>query len=192
VPGVLIAVALGGLNWYYSAKRHYLREKRMPLKGIFVDFLEAFPVLMLPIIILGGILSGIFTPPEATAVAAVYAALVSTVIYKLPLREFFSILVQTAKTSSIINLVCGAASIVTWLLTISMVSQSIANFVFKASLNPLVVLIGINIFLLLAGCVIDLVPAIFILVPVMGPLAGSIEIDPIHFGAIVVCNLCLG
>ena len=192
VPGVLIAVSLGGLNWYISAKRRYPREKRMPFADIFFVFIKALPVLMLPVIILGGILSGIFTPTEAAAVAAVYAALVATVLYKLPLREFFPILVQAAKTSSIVMLVCGAASIVTWLLTISMVPQSIANFVFKASLNPLVVLLGINIFLFLVGCVIDLVPALFILVPVMTPLARSIGIDPIHFGTIVVCNLCLG
>ena len=78
------------------------------------------------------------------------------------------------------------------LVTISMVPQTIANFVFKAAVNPLMVLLGINIFLLAVGCVIDLVPALFILVPVMAPLAYSIGIEPVHFGAIVVCNLCIG
>lgn len=192
VPGFLIAISLGGLNWYFSTKRNYPREKRFPIKVIFVVFLKAFPVLMLPIIILGGILSGIFTPTEAAAVAAVYAAFISTIVYRMKITEFFPIFIAAAKNTSIVMLVCGAASIVTWLLTISMVPQTIANFVFKAEVSPLIVLLGINIFLLMVGCVIDLVPALFILVPVMAPLAKTIGLDPIHFGAIVVCNLCLG
>jgi tripartite ATP-independent transporter DctM subunit len=192
VPGFLIAISLGGLNWYYSTKRNYPREKRFPVKEVFVVFIRAFPVLMLPIIILGGILSGIFTPTEAAAVAAVYAAFVSTIIYRMKITKFFQIFIVAAKNTSIVMLVCGAASIVTWLLTISMVPQTIANFVFKAEVSPLIVLLGINIFLLMVGCVIDLVPALFILVPVMAPLAKTIGLDPIHFGTIVVCNLCLG
>ena len=192
VPGLLIAVSLGGLNWYYSRKNRYPRERRFPLKEIFLVFVRAIPVLLLPLIVLGGILSGIFTPTEAAAVAAVYAAIISIVIYRLKLTEFFSIFLQAARNTSIVTLVCAAASLVTWLLTISMVPQTIANFVFKAAVNPLMVLLGINIFLLVVGCVIDLVPALFILVPVMAPLAHSIGIDPIHFGAIVVCNLCIG
>ncbi len=192
VPGILIGVVLLVMNAYVSHKHHYPREKRMPAKAIAGAFVKALPVLMLPFIILGGILSGIFTPTEAGAVAVVYALLIAVAIYKMDLKAFFPAFVSAGKNTSIVMLVCGAASIVTWLLTISMVPQNIANMVFKAEVSPLVVLIGINLFLLVVGCVIDLVPALFILVPVMAPLAQSIGIDPIHFGVIVVCNLCLG
>ncbi len=192
VPGILIAIALCMINGYFSKKHNFPREARLPLKDILQITIRAFPVLFLPIMILGGILIGIFTPTEAAAVAAVYAALISITIYHLDIRVFPDIFVQASKNTCIVMLVCGAASIVTWLLTISMVPQHLASFVFELSANRYIILFGIMIFLLIVGCVIDLVPALFILVPVMTPLAQQLGIDPIHFGAIVVCNLCIG
>lgn len=192
IPGILICAALCIINWYYSKKRNYPRGRRFSIKEAATATKKAIPVLMLPIIILGGILGGIFTPTEAAAVAVVYAAIIAVGKYKLNIREFPSIFVSAAKNTSIVMLICATASIVTWLLTISMVPQQIANFVFSLSANPLLILFLINIFLLVVGCVLDLVPALFILVPVMAPLANSLGISPIHFGAIMVANLCVG
>ena len=192
VPGVLIGIGLCVINAYFSKKHNFPREKRHPLKEVLRITIRALPVLMLPVIILAGILTGIFTPTEAAAVAAVYAAIIAVLIYRMEWRVFPDIFVQASKNTCIVMLVCGAASIVTWLLTISMVPQHLATWVFGLSTSRVVILLGIMIFLLLVGCVIDLVPALFILVPVMTPMAMKLGIDPIHFGAIVVCNLCIG
>ena len=192
VPGVIIGVGLCIINGYFSKKHKFPREKRYPLAEMMRITVRALPVLMLPVIIMVGILSGIFTPTEAAAVAVVYAAIISVTIYRMKWRLFPEIFVQASKNTCIVMLVCGAASIVTWLLTISMVPQNLASWVFGLSTSRVVILFGIMIFLLLVGCVIDLVPALFILVPVMTPMALKLGIDPIHFGAIVVCNLCIG
>lgn len=192
VPGLLIAIFLSILNFYYAKKYDFPKEERLPIIEIVKVFIKAIPVLALPIIIMGGIFSGIFTPTEAAAVAVVYAMVIAKFLYKLSLKEYFWSFVQASKSTAIVMLICGCASIVTWLLTISMVPQNIANFVFNLEIPKLLLLLIINIFLLLVGCVIDLVPALLILVPVIAPLASKIGLDPIHFGAIVVCNLCLG
>jgi len=147
---------------------------------------------MLPLIIMGGILSGVFTPTEAASVAAVYAIIIAIFLYKMSLQDFYGAFIQAAKNTSIVMLIAGCASIVTWLLTISQVPQNIANYIFDLSISKPLILLGISLFLLLVGCVIDLVPALLILVPVMSPLVFKIGVDPIHFGTIVVVTLCLG
>jgi tripartite ATP-independent transporter DctM subunit len=192
IPGVLIALVLSSINWYYAKKYHFPCGKKLPIKEVFIVFIKAVPVLLLPLIILGGVLTGIFTPTEAAAVAVAYAVIIAVTLYKLKLAEMIPVFIQAAKSTAIVMLICATASVVTWLLTISMVPQMIIQYVFKLSLSPLMILFLINIFLLVVGCVLDLVPALFILVPVMAPLAKSIGVDPIHFGAIVVCNLCIG
>jgi tripartite ATP-independent transporter DctM subunit len=192
IPGLLIAVSLSVLNFYYTKRYNYPKGEQIPIRDVVKLFINAIPILILPLIILGGILSGLFTPTEAASVAVVYAFIIALVLYKMKIIDFYWAFVQAAKNTSIVMLICGSASIVTWLLTISMVPQSIANFVFGLSASKILILLGINIFLLIVGCVIDLVPALLILVPIMAPLAYKIGIDPIHFGVIVVCNLCLG
>ena len=192
IPGLLIAISLSVLNFYYAKKYNYPKGKKFSIKDIIKLFIKAIPILILPLIILGGILSGIFTPTEAASVAAFYAFIVAIFLYKMKMIDVYWSFIQAAKNTAIVMLICGSASIVTWLLTISMVPQSIANYVFELSSSKILILLGINAFLLVVGCVIDLVPALLILVPIMAPLAFKIGIDPIHFGAIVVCNLCLG
>ena len=162
IPGLLIAICLCSINWYFAKKHKMPREKRQPLIEICRITFRASPVLLLPVIILGGILSGIFTPTEAAAVSAVYAGLIAFFVYHLDIRLFPEIFAAASKNTCIVMLVCGAASIVTWLLTISMVPQHLSSFVFGLSDNRYLILLGIMIFLLLVGCVIDLVPALFI------------------------------
>ena len=192
IPGLLIAVSLSVLNFYYAKKYNFPKGKQIPIRDIIKLFINALSILILPLIILGGILSGIFTPTEAASVAVVYAFIIALALYKMKIIDFYWAFVQAAKNTSIVILICGSASIVTWLLTISMVPQNIANYVFELSTSKILILLGINIFLLVVGCVIDLVPALLILVPIIAPLAYKIGIDPVHFGAIIVCNLCLG
>ena len=133
IPGLLIAISLSVLNFYYAKKYNYPKGKKFSIKDIIKLFIKAIPILVLPLIILGGILSGIFTPTEAASVAAFYAFIVAVFLYKMKMIDVYWSFIQAAKNTAIVMLICGSASIVTWLLTISMVPQSIANYVFELS-----------------------------------------------------------
>jgi TRAP-type C4-dicarboxylate transport system permease large subunit len=149
--------------------------------------------LLTPVIILGGILSGVFTPTEAAGAAVVYALLLSILVLRtLAWSQMQAILMRTALASSVILLAVGTASIFGWAATISGIPNAMADFVFALTENPLLLLLCINVLLLLIGMFLDAGPAILILGPILGPLALEMGIDPIHFAIIMCVNLTIG
>ena len=166
---------------------------RAPGREIWVAFVSAFPALLMPVIILGGIWSGLFTPTEAAAVAAAYGLFVAMVIYKdLRLRELPSLLLKSFTTSAVIMVVIGATSSLAWLITVEQVPVQIAGLVTQYATSQWTFLLLVNFALLGLGCFIEPVPALILAAPLLVPLSVAFKIDPVHLGLIMTCNLAIG
>jgi tripartite ATP-independent transporter DctM subunit len=193
VPGLIMGFALM-IFWYLHARtRDYPVKPRQPLSTMLKSTLDASWALVLPGIILGGILLGVFTPTEAAVVAVWYAFFVSLFVYReLDLRKLPEMLLNSAISSAVVMFVCAASTAAAFMLTVGRVPQSIAEIITSISSNPLVVMFVINGFLLLVGCVLDLTPALLILAPIFIPIVTKLGIDPLYFGVVMVFNLCIG
>jgi TRAP-type transport system large permease protein len=193
IPGILIGLALMAV-WYFHAKKHgYKTDKRASAKEVLHNTKEAIWALILPVIILGGIVSGIYTPTEAAVIAVVYALIVGMFIYKeLKFKHFKEIFITTAKGTATVMLVVGAATSAAYMITVAQIPQMLATALLSVSDNVLVIMLLINILLLLVGCVMDLTPALLILVPILYPIAERFGLDPVYFGVVIVVNLCIG
>ena len=194
VPGLMITGSLLIVNFVISARRGYRsNEARPPLPVIARSFLRALPALMLPVIILGGIHLGVFTPTEASAAAVLYALLVGRFIYgTLHLHMLPRLLLRTALLTASILMVIATSEVFGWVLTVGQVPQTVAAWMAGFQLGPIELLLLINLFLLLAGIFIEPLPGVMILVPVLAPLALAAGIDPLQFAIVVIVNLTLG
>ncbi|NWF91845.1 MAG: TRAP transporter large permease [Syntrophaceae bacterium] len=194
IPGILIGIGLMAYNYITSLRRNYPRRTTpIGLRGFILIFMRAIPVLMMPIIILGGILSGIFTPTEASAIAVGYAFLVGFfVIRQLDLKGLFQALLRAGISTGVVLFVVATANIFSWILATQQVPQLVSGFLLSISDNPLVFLLLVNIFLLFVGCFMDTAAALIILVPIFAPIASQLGIHPLHFGLIFSLNLIIG
>ncbi len=194
VPGILLGLALMGVNHWISIKRGYVfRSERPSLLGLAKSFWSALPALLLPFIIIGGILGGIFTPTEAAAVAAAYALCVGLFITRgLKWTKLLPLFAKSGVVTAAVLLIVSMASIFSWLLTILQIPQTIATYIGNMTDNPSVVVIMLAIFVLLCGLVIDTLPALIILVPVLGPVGDQFGLDPMYFAIMIVLNLTIG
>lgn len=192
IPGIIIGFALMTLSYYYAKKRGYPVSKKVSFKEFLGVFKKTIWALFLPFIILGGILSGLFTATEAGAIAAVYAIVISFLFYGLKPKDYPEILSQAATNTGIVMLVCGTAMSLTWYLAVAQVPAEVTQFMMEFTENKYVFLLILNILLFLIGTVIDLTPALFLMVPILLPVAKAFGVDPIHFGVIMVVNLSVG
>jgi tripartite ATP-independent transporter DctM subunit len=194
LPGVLMALALAVLNHLTAVRRNYLfRSPLATWKERLQSVWRAVPALLMPVIIIGGILGGIFTATEASAVAVFYALFVGFfVTKKLTLRNLPKVVVQSALVTSAALLIVSMASLFANILTMVQVPQTVAAYIMGISRDPTVVMTIVAIFLLICGMFIDTLPAVIILVPVLGPLADQVGIDPLHFAMAFVLNLTIG
>ena len=194
LPGLLMAAALMGLV-YVQARRGLLPagERRATRGEVWAAFRAALLPLMLPVIIFGGILGGVFSPTEAAAVAVAYAFVVAVVIYReIKWRDLFGILVQTAVITGAIGLILGAATAFTSLLAIEGVPGAIADAVKSLSTSPIVFLIAANLIFMIFGAILDGIPALLLFVPILMPVASALGIDPLHFTLVSVASLGIG
>ncbi|WP_291636757.1 TRAP transporter large permease [Clostridium sp.] len=194
VPGVLIGIGLMVI-WYFHAKKYkYKSNKKESLKSVIKSAKEAFWALILPIIILGGIIFGIYTPTEAAVIAVVYSFVISTFVYKeFKPHHWLDVLVSAGKTTAVVMLVCGTATAAGYLITTAQIPKLLANTILAlANNNVTIVMLLINVLLLAVGCVMDLTPALLILGPILLPIALSYGLDPVYFGVVMVVNLCIG
>jgi tripartite ATP-independent transporter DctM subunit len=191
LPGILVAVALMILTARISKKRGYpVGQRRATLKEMILAFKEAFVALLMPIIILGGILSGVFTPTEAAAVAVAYALFVGFVVYRsITVRDLVPIFIKMARTTGVVFLVIAAASILGWVLTMEQIPEKVANLMLGISTNKWVVMGMILLLLLFVGMFMDIAAALIILGPILHPLAVKMGFHPLHFGIIMVLSL---
>lgn len=192
IPGVLIGFSLMGVSWYLARKRNYPVGAKATMRQFLIALRRSIWALILPGIILGGILFGVFTPTEAGAVAAVYAVVVAVAVYRVDWRQFPDIFYRAAVNTGVVMLVCGAAMTLTWYLAVAQVPQQLTAFFSSITDNRLVFLLILNVLLFFVGMVLDLTPALFLLTPILYPIAVSYGVDPVHFGVIMVANLCVG
>ena len=193
IPGLLMAVSLMLLVAWYAKKRNYPRDKRFSIKLLGTTFKRAFLSLMTPVIIVGGILTGVFTPTEAAISACVYALILGVVVYRtLTWKRLFHVSMDTIETSAIILFIVAAASIFAWILTSNRVTEQFAGILMGMTDNPILILLMLNLVLFIVGCFMETVAAITILVPVLLPIAEGVGVDPVHFGVIMVLNLMIG
>ena len=193
VPGVLLGLALAATNHVVSIRRGYRgREERAGRRETLQSMWESVPALVMPAIILGGILGGVFTATEAGAVASAYALLVGLWRRSLGPTAIYRVLLRTAITTSSVLLIVAMASLFGWLLTYLQIPQTLAGWVAGLTDDKLAVLFLLAGFALLCGLVIDTLPALIILTPVLGPIAYQFGIDPLHFAMMLVLNLTVG
>lgn len=193
VPGILVGLSLLVVAYVISVKRDYPKEKMKSLKEFFFGLKDALLALLMPAIILGGILGGIFTPTEAAVVAVVYAFLVSFFVYReIRWKDLPKVLIDSVVTTSIIMFVIANSAIFGWILANHQVPQAVAQIFLSISTNKWVLLLLINIFLLFVGTFMETTASLIILTPILLPLAVKVGIDPIHFGLVMVLNLVIG
>ncbi|MGI6034499.1 MAG: TRAP transporter large permease [Limnochordia bacterium] len=194
VPGLLFGLALMIPAGIISKKRDYpIGYKRATLGEIWASFKESFLALIMPILILGGILGGVFTPTEAAAVAVFYACLVGFFVFKtLKVQDLPRMLLHTSSVMGMIFLIMASASILGWLLASERIPELVSRLVLSISTNPHVVMLLINLFLLFVGMFMDIGAALVILAPILAPLAISVGVNPLHFGVIMTINLNIG
>ena len=193
IPGLIMTVALMLMVAGYAIRKKYPRSPFPGLRGLARSFLLAFFPLLTPIILLGGIWTGKFTPTEAAAVAVAYALFLGGFVYReFKLKQMFEIFIATTKETAAIGIIVCAANFYGWLLVRSGITIKLAEGIGGLSADPLVILLAINIFLLLIGCFLEPVCAILILGPVLLPVIVKLGIDPLHFGVVMVLNLMIG
>lgn len=193
VPGIMMGAGLA-LAWWFVARRDQVEVfPKKSLKERFLAIKNAIWALLLPVIIVGGLRGGVFTPTEAAVVAAFYALLVGAVIYReLKMKELFHILVASAKTTSVVMFLAAAAMVSAWLITVANIPSVLTEVLAPLMENQLVLLLAIMLLVLLIGTAMDLTPTILILTPVLMPIVIKAGIDPVYFGIIFVLNNCIG
>lgn len=194
VPGIIMGVGLMIYSYVIGKKRHYVgREKRATTREIVKTGKDALLALIMPIIIIGGILSGIFTATESGAIACAYALILGLFVYReLKLKDLFALFVDCAKSTGQVLVVVACASLFTWVITVAQVPQTVSAFLSATISNKYLMLLVINIVLLIAGTFIDTTSALVIFTPLFLPLVQAMGIDLIHFGLVMAVNLTMG
>jgi tripartite ATP-independent transporter DctM subunit len=192
VPGVIMGLSMMCLLVLLSPWYGFRAKPRAPRAEVFAALRRGFLPLLAPVILIGGIISGIFTPTEAAAVAVVYVLLMGLIHRTLTWRGFLGVLRDSMLDTSIILLIVGASSVYSWVIARYQVTDFIVTWMGSVVTTPLMFLLLVNLFLLLVGCFIDATPALFILTPVFMPMVKQYGIDPIHFGVVMVLNLMIG
>jgi tripartite ATP-independent transporter DctM subunit len=193
VPGLLMGVFLMIAVWIIATKRNYPRQPWLGFRVLARETITATPILVLPIIILGGILSGVFTPTEAAVIAAAYAFLVGKFLLRtLRWRDLYPILVKVGYDCANLMFIIAASTIYTWILARENVPQELAAAILSFSKEPWVVLLLINILLLILGTALEPIVILVLVVPILDPLIRSLGIDPVHFGVVLTLNLMIG
>ncbi|WP_299046225.1 TRAP transporter large permease [uncultured Polaribacter sp.] len=192
VPGLLIGLALMIVALIYSIIKKYPTDKMVGFKEFFKRFIDAFPSLMLLVVVIGGIVAGIFTATEASAIAVIYTLVLGFVYKEITVKDISPILLETVKTSAIVLLLVSTSIAMSWVMSYENIPQEISNTLLSISDNPIVILIIINLILLFVGVFMDMTPAVLIFTPIFLPIVTELGMDPIHFGIIMIMNLCIG
>lgn len=193
IPGIILALYLLSANYFISKKRGYPKGDKFSLTRLRRTFMEALPALLAPVIIVGGILSGLFTPTEAGVVAVLYVLFLGLIIYReLKLRELTETMVHVTKETAKILFIVGAAYAFAWVLAREQLGLIVTEQITAISTNPYVVLTLIVALFLVAGCFINPSANIIIFVPMLMPLVQNVGIDPIHFGVVSTLALMIG
>lgn len=193
LPGILTGIALMIVAALFAAKAGYPVGERVPFKEAIRYFFQAVPSLMLLVIVIGGILVGWFTATEASAIAVLYALLLSFFYKELTWKDLPEVLLRSARTTAIVLLLVATCTGLSWIMSYENIPQTVSRLLLAISDNPVVILLLINVILLAVGIFMDMTPAVLIFTPIFLPIATQqLGMDPVHFGIMMVLNLCVG
>lgn len=193
LPGLLLGFALMILAGVLAKRRGYAGGVRVPASEALQIFFAALPSLLLIVIVMGGIILGWFTPTEASAIAVAYTFLLSVVIYReIKWSELPRLFTDAAGTTSIVLLLVGTSMGMSWVMSSANIPQTISEGLLNLTQNPILLLILINLLLLVVGTFMDMTPAVLIFTPIFLPVVMKFGMDPIHFGIVLIFNLCIG
>ncbi|MGM9798971.1 MAG: TRAP transporter large permease [Parabacteroides sp.] len=193
LPGILTGVAIMIVAALFAAKAGYPVGERVPFKEAIRCFFRAVPSLMLLVIVIGGILAGWFTATEASAIAVLYALLLSFFYKELTWKDLPEVLLRSARTTAIVLLLVATCTGLSWIMSYENIPQTVSRLLLAISDNPIVILLLINVILLAVGIFMDMTPAVLIFTPIFLPIATQqLGMDPVHFGIMMVLNLCVG
>jgi tripartite ATP-independent transporter DctM subunit len=193
IPGLIMGLSLMCVAGFIAKRRGYPVAPKPSLAVVWDTLLKALPSLMLIVIIMGGIIGGIFTATEASAIAVVYTFILAVVIYReVKIKQLPAIILESAVTTSIVLLLVGASMGMSWAMANADIPYMIADALLAVSENPLIVLLIINLILLIVGIFMDMTPAVLIFTPIFLPIVLDLGIDPVHFGIMMTFNLAIG
>lgn len=193
IPGVLMGLGLMVAAGVISIKNRYGKGGSFGFKESMLKFFVAVPALLLIVIVLGGILSGIFTATEASAIAVIYALFLSVIVYReIKWKELPSIFLQAGRTTAVVFMLIGTSMAMSYVLAHENIPQTISAALLGLSNSPIVILLIINLMLLFVGTFMDMTPAVLIFTPIFLPIVTQLGVHPIHFGIIMIMNLCIG
>lgn len=192
LPGILTGLMLMIVAAIWSKKKNYPVGERSKLSEVFKTFLAALPSLFLLLVVIGGIVAGIFTATEASAVAVLYCLILAFVYKELSLPELPNVFLNSVATTAIVMLLVGTCMSMSWIMAYENIPQNITEFMLSISDNKFVILFIINLLLLFVGIFMDITPAVLIFTPIFLPVVTNLGMDPTHFGIVMVLNLCIG
>lgn len=193
LPGILLMLGLMCACGLYAKAKGYPVGERIGFKAAIKKTLDAVPSLLLIVIVIGGIIGGYVTATEASVIAVLYSLLLSVVFYReVKVKELPNILIKSVETTAIVMLLIGTSSAMSWILSYENIPQSISETLIALSDNPIVILLIINLVLLVVGIFMDMTPAVLIFTPIFLPVVMELGMSPLHFGIMMVLNLCIG
>lgn len=193
IPGILWGIGCMALTFFLAKNRGMKGKAGVQLKVILITFIDALPSLALIIIVIGGIIKGVFTPTEGSIVAVVYTLLLSMIFYRtINLKNLISIFEESAKMTGVIVFLIGVSTIMSWVMAFTGVPQAISTLILGITNNKYIILLLMNLLLLFIGTFMDVTPAILIFTPIFLPIVKAFGMSPIQFGIIIVFNLCIG
>ncbi|QJR81122.1 TRAP transporter large permease [Alteromonas pelagimontana] len=193
LPGIMVGLALMIVCFIYAKKKNFPLSERLPLRIVAKKVLAAVPSLFLIVLVIGGIVGGIFTATEAGAIAVVYALMLSMGFYgEVKAKELPEILLKSAETTAIVMLLIAASTAMSWLLSFENIPQSLSDYLLQLSDNPIIILLLINLLLIVVGAFLDMTPAVLIFTPIFLPVAMELGMSPLQFGIMIVLNLSIG
>ncbi len=192
IPGILTGLFLMIVAMFWAKKKKYKLGERSSLKEVFKTFIAAVPSLFLLVVVIGGIVTGIFTATEASAIAVLYTLILGFVYKEISFKSLPEILLDSSATTAIVMLLIGASMSMSWVMSYENIPQDISTALLGISDNKIIILLIINLLLLFVGVFMDMTPAVLIFTPIFLPVVQKLGMDPIHFGIIMVLNLCIG
>jgi tripartite ATP-independent transporter DctM subunit len=192
IPGILTGLFLMIVASFWARKKGFKLGKRSSAREVFKTFIDALPSLLMLVVVIGGIVAGIFTATEASAIAVLYSLLLGLFYKEITFPKLPQILLDSSATTAIVMLLIGTSISMSWALSYENIPQEISSGLLGVSENPIVILLIINLLLLFVGIFMDMTPAVLIFTPIFLPVVTKLGMDPVHFGIIMVLNLCIG
>lgn len=192
IPGIITGLFLMLVAYFWAKKKNYKVGERSSIKAVVKTFVRAFPSLMLLVVVIGGIVAGMFTATEASAIAVLYTLLLGFWYKEIKIKDLPKILLESSGTTAIVMLLIGASMSMSWVMSYENIPQDISNLLLGVSNNPIIILLIINLLLLFVGIFMDMTPAVLIFTPIFLPIITKLGMDPVQFGIMMVLNLCVG